>query len=229
MLKVLAAFTLTLSIILFPPAALALISNNAVSGEPMYPVKRKLEEGILFLASFNSNIYAWFSVERSDRRFIEIQTLANQDDPASDKLVSATLNDLVEQTKSAVSNVQTIEDKDQKVELIDKLNRSIISYNQGLSQVQKKLRQRTSLPSPTFAPEPTETVIPPPTLAPSPQLAEPIDDTDEDLEEAKEKLEELRRNLGKERKELNKQNKEEKQREKDNKKSVKPEGKDTKE
>ena len=39
MIKLLSIICLVLAIVLFPPAALALVSNNAVPGDATYPIK----------------------------------------------------------------------------------------------------------------------------------------------------------------------------------------------
>ena len=46
MIKLLSIICLVLAIVLFPPAALALVSNNAVPGDATYPIKRALEVAI---------------------------------------------------------------------------------------------------------------------------------------------------------------------------------------
>ena len=61
MIRLLSIITLILSIVLFPPASLALISNNAVPGDSIYPIKRFLEDGIYAVASITPGTKAWFS------------------------------------------------------------------------------------------------------------------------------------------------------------------------
>ncbi|MBI3485624.1 hypothetical protein HY025_01620 [Candidatus Daviesbacteria bacterium] len=53
MVKLLATFILILTIMLFPPATLAYISQNSLPGDRLYPVKRGLEDGVLWLASIS--------------------------------------------------------------------------------------------------------------------------------------------------------------------------------
>ena len=69
MIRLLSILTIILAIILFPPATLAVLSNNAVPGDAAYPIKRTLEDVIYAAASINPTSKAWFSAARSDRRY----------------------------------------------------------------------------------------------------------------------------------------------------------------
>lgn len=151
MVKILSTIVLILSIILFPPAALALVSNNAVPGDATYPVKRVLEDGIYAVASLNPTTKSWFAKARSDRRFKEFTTLITQGKKASD-----TLNELVSQTDIAASEIQKINDPARKQELIDQLLDSIQKYDQGLEQASKQVapQQIAQIPQSTPQPDP---------------------------------------------------------------------------
>lgn len=141
---------------LFPPAALALISNNAVPGDATYPVKRFLEDGIFTVASINPVSKAWFAAARSDRRFKEFNTLV-----AQGKKSGETLNELVEQTQVAANQIAQVKDEAQKQKLVLKLSESIKKYDQGLAQLST---QPSAPPAPTSvpSPQPTQTSAPQP-------------------------------------------------------------------
>lgn len=159
--RLLTILTLILSIVLFPPAALALISNNSVPGDATYPVKRGLEDIIFSIASVSPVSKAWFAAARSNRRFEEINVLIT-----SGKQAQATLNDLVEQTQVAANQIANVSNQSQREELTKQLAVSIEKYDKGLEELLPPL-----VPEPPPAPvaqtaRPTST--PTPTPSPSP-------------------------------------------------------------
>lgn len=164
MARILALLSITIALVLFPPAALALVSNNAVPGDATYIVKRKLEDGILLLASITPQTKAWFSVERSNRRFKEAAVLLTKNDQAS-----TTLAELVDQTSAAAVAVTQVTDPVKKQELIEQLSQSIDQYNEGLSRAVGLPPTDASLPRAPIESEPTPT--PSPTPEPTPGLA----------------------------------------------------------
>lgn len=196
--KIITALTLLLAILLFPPATLALISNNAVPGDTTYPLKRGLEDVIYAVASLNPTTRAFFAAARSDRRFEEIKTLVS-----SGRSVKDSLQELVIQTDIAVKQIQKVEDPQKKKELIANLKQSIEKYDQGLTQMQKSYEKYQ--PQPTAAPVPISVTSPTPSTTPAPVVSPPseavnIEDTREDLEEIKKELEEEKQSfdMGKE-------------------------------
>lgn len=182
--KIIIVLTLLFAILLFPPASLALISNNAVPGDATYPVKRGLEDVIYAMASLNPTTRAWFASARSDRRFEEIKILVTSGRSAKDSL-----QELILQTDIAVKQIQKVEDPQKKKELIANLQESIEKYDQGLTQIQKSYEKYQ--PQPTAAPVPISVTSPTPSpvVSPPPEVVD-IEDTREDLEEIKEELEE---------------------------------------
>ncbi len=197
MVKLLSILSIVLAIILFPPAALALVSNNAIPGDATYPIKRSLEDVIYAAASLNPTTKAWFAAARSDRRFKEFITLV-----AQGKSVSRTLNELVTQTETAASDIKKIDDPIKRQDLVNQLSESIDKYDQKLGEVshstviitpQPTVTARptlTPLPSevskPTFTPIPTQV----PTITQPPINPQEIDEAKKKLEEIKKKLEE---------------------------------------
>lgn len=204
MTRVLSVAVLILVVALFPPATLALISNNAVPGDGTYPVKRGLEDVIYKIASLNPTTRAWFAAARSDRRFEEIKILLTSGRSAKDSL-----NELVTQTDIAVKQIQKVEDPQKKKELIVNLKQSIEKYDQGLLEIKKSYEEpsKAVLPPQVPSPAPQVTETPPPALlttpsptplllpSPTPVISPPpevvdIEETREDLEEIKKELEE---------------------------------------
>ena len=129
MVRLFTVISLILALVLFPPATLALISNNAVPGDATYPIKRSLEDIIFAIASANPVSKAWFAAARSDRRFKELKTLV-----AQGKKTSETLNELVEQTNVAASQIALVTNSTEKAKLIEQLSQSIDKYDQALIQ-----------------------------------------------------------------------------------------------
>lgn len=174
MAKLLTILSLILVLLLFPPAALALISNNAVPGDATYPIKRGLEDVIFAIASINPVTKAWFSAARSDRRFQEFNILITQG-----KQADKTLNELVEQTQTTANQIVQISDRNQKAQLVEKLSESIKKYDKGLEEIGKvstaPVFTETPAPTikPTYTPRPTVTPTPHPTSTPQPSPSSP--------------------------------------------------------
>lgn len=221
MARLLTIFTLILALLLFPPAALALISNNAVPGDATYPIKRGLEDVIFSIASVHPVTKAWFSAARSDRRFQEFNILVT-----SGKQSDATLNELVEQTQSTANQIVQISDQNQKAQLAEKLSESIKKYDKGLAELppqatvtptsspqvisptSKPVVQPTSVPEaagPPAAPRPTAiphlTSIPQPSPTSTPTLIPPqppssCDEISDPIQRARCKLQDIQVGLG---------------------------------
>ncbi len=218
MVKLLSTISLILALVLFPPAALALVSNNAVPGDVTYPIKRTLEDIIFAAASIHPTTKAWFAAARSDRRFKEFTTLVTQGKKTGD-----VLNELVEQTQIAANQIADVGDESQKKKLVEQLSESIKKYDQGLQQLSPpsqaeptppSLQETTpaqtpqatlvpdSVPTPApTAPQPTPLLAPQPTPAatsfptPTPVQQSNDEERQRQIEEARKKLEEIRRRL----------------------------------
>lgn len=171
MIRLLSILTIILAIILFPPAVLAVLSNNAVPGDGTYPIKRSLEDGIYAIASLNPTSKAWFSAARSDRRFKEFSTLL-----AQGKSASNTLNELVIQTDIAAEQIKKIDDPIRKQELISQLSNSIEKYDLGLQKVSEKFEASVST---TLAPTLTQVI---PQASPSPPSSEELRKREESID-----------------------------------------------
>ncbi|MBI4038904.1 hypothetical protein HY384_03005 [Candidatus Daviesbacteria bacterium] len=162
MVRIFSIIILSLSILLFPPATLAVISNNSVPGDATYPLKRGLEDMIFAVASINPTTKAWFAAARSDRRFKELGVLITRG-----KKVGETLNELVEQTQIAADQISQVDDQSQKEKLVQQLSQSIQKYDQAL----QRFSPTTSSQPP--ASQPTITVTPLPQSQNPPKLTKP--------------------------------------------------------
>lgn len=144
MARLLTIISLVLAVLLFPPAALALISNNAVPGDRTYPIKRGLEDVIFSIASINPVTKAMFSAARSDRRFQELNVLVTQG-----KQTRETLNELVEQTQTTADQIKKVTDQTEKEKLVQQLSASIEKYDKGLEKLSTVSTPTTVFSSPT--------------------------------------------------------------------------------
>lgn len=169
-MKLLSTIILILSIILFPPAALAVVSNNAVLGDATYPIKRVLESGIYVVASLNPTTRAWFSTTRSDRRFKEVKILV-----AKGQSASQTINELVSQTEIAAEQIDQISNQEEKEKFVKELVVSIQKYDQGLTQILQEpspsgpSQITQAQPAPAIStPEPVVSVTTPEPAVPTP-------------------------------------------------------------
>ena len=163
MARIFATIILVLMIALFPPAVLAVISNDAVPGQPMYPVKRGLEWGIVKIFSVHPSTKAIFAVKRSDRRFTEVTHLVEAGDTGEN--LTASLKDLVKQTGEAADDIKKIENPEEKTRKIAELKESIKKYKQGIEAEKDKIDgqqppyQTPSAGNPSPAPTPTSATI----------------------------------------------------------------------
>lgn len=209
MVKLLSTIFMVLTIVLFPPATLALISNDAVPGQPTYPIKRSIENLILTTASINPSTKAWFNINQTERRFKEATTLIAQGQSAT-----TSLGELVSQTDTAVIQIDRVENVQRKQQLISDLSVSITKYDQGLKAASDTIEQSfvaTTKEGPTVIYEPPTqqpSSKPQPQQSPSPSVtAEPakvvqvVTDTrpglltQKDIEETRKKLEEIQKKL----------------------------------
>jgi hypothetical protein len=180
--KLLSTLILILAIVLFPPAVLAFVSQDAVPGDHTYPVKRKLEEVVLAAASVNPTTRALFSVGLTDRRFKESTTLLGEG-----KNADATLSELVTQTTTAAAQINQVSDQGQKQKLEDNLQTDVKKYIVTLAQTQDaqetlptQLSTPTSTPvsaAPSLEPSEKPSSAPSssrPTVTPSPVMPPPF-------------------------------------------------------
>lgn len=164
MAKIISIIVLILLIILSPPAVLAYISQDALPGDAAYPIKRKLEEGILLLVSIHPTTKAWFSIDRSKRRFRESRALL-----LKGNIPHKTLGELITQSQIAKDEIKRVVNISEKQKLFDEYKGSINEYKQGLSEAKKEIQEASeSQPNlqPTEKPLSKTNMSPPPTARP---------------------------------------------------------------
>lgn len=142
MLKILTSAVLILSILLFPPATLAFVSQDALPGDSLYPVKRKLEDAVLLFASITPSTKAWFAVAYSGRRYKETASLINKG-KNSDAIL--TVKELVFQTDIAAEEIKKIGNSNQRASLASNLKQTIEGYSKGLEESKKQVGIQVAL------------------------------------------------------------------------------------
>jgi len=134
MLKILSTLTLGLMFILMIPVLVIMISQDAVKGDFTYPIKKGFENTILAAASLTPYTKAYFAVALSNRRYEETEKLL-----ASGAYADVSLQELVNQTSSAASDISKISSTQQRANLIADLSSSIEKYDKGLAEAQNDI------------------------------------------------------------------------------------------
>jgi hypothetical protein len=132
--KIIQTLALVIMIVLFPPAALITLSQNAVPGDMAYPIKIKLEDAVLFLASFNPVTKAWFALAQTNRRYVEASALLDKGIDASESL-----QQLVAQADITAGDISRLQNASEKEKIITDLTKQITTYNENLSQTQTRI------------------------------------------------------------------------------------------
>lgn len=127
-------------IILFPPAALAYISQDAIPGDATYPIKRGLEKGILFLSSVTPQTKALFSVSASKTRSQEIKKLLSKGDSAYDSL-----KELISQNDIALQEIRQINSVQDQQKYLASLAETLKQNNQELTKAYDKLMDKSAV------------------------------------------------------------------------------------
>lgn len=176
MIKIISILILVLFIVLLPPAVLAYASQDAIPGDGLYPVKRKLEDLILGVVSINPISKAWFALAYSRRRFSEATSLLDKNDRIG---ASLSYKELVVQTQSVATQVQQVKDSSLRTQL----NKSILEYQQGLKDAKQKVARNTpiltpapSTPSSSPNPDSSKTISTPPPSSPDDDFQKKLDD-----------------------------------------------------
>lgn len=151
--KILNITTGILIVLLAPFTVAAIISQNAIPGDSLYPLKRSLENMVLTAAAVSPATRAAFRTDLANRRFIEAQKLL------VDKRDASGLTDFVSEIQITQLELQRVSDPKQKEELTKKLIVSIAQYEEKLSYVQTQIATVTTtqtipstLTSPPFQP-----------------------------------------------------------------------------
>lgn len=151
--------------ILTPLFFIALLSQNSLPGDFLYPVKRGIENSFLAAASVNPTRKAFIHTDLADRRFSEAEKLLlSQAD-------TAPLNDLVTQVQSTEAAISAADPAKQE-ELTTKVIAQIDSYQAKLTNTAQQIHNNPA-PFSTTATQsqqalPTQVVTSTKTVTPTP-------------------------------------------------------------
>lgn len=190
--------------VLTPLTFVGLFSQNSIPGEILYPVKIGIENVGSIAFSFTPEAHASYSTSLTTRRFDEAQQLiVTRSDTQG-------LKTLVTQTGKAQESVTQVQNVEQKKAIEEKLVKSINTYQEKLTALQKTVDpQYTAPPTPTPTvyqqnemrqetnPVPTKII---PTLSPiqpnlpiaNPAEPKPASEIISSIEETKNQLEKIK-------------------------------------
>lgn len=132
-------------LVLTPLTFTGVLSQNAIPGDILYPVKKSFENVALTAFAFFPETKANYTIQIAENRYDEAQKLILA------KSDSQGLDTLIAQVQSATQTVDVLKNQEQKQVLQEKLIASIDSYQQKLIQVQEQV---AVAPTPT----PTQTL-----------------------------------------------------------------------
>lgn len=164
MAKLLSLLILVAMFVLLIPTGLVLASQNAVPGDTAYPIKRKMEDVIVNIASLHPTTKAYFRVDLTNRRLDEsIKLVGRQDSVLADK----TLYEYAAQTNEAVKEIMQIQDQKTRREVAKKMLAELDAQKKKLDQL--KVEQSKTGLSPTNATPSPSGPTPTPVLVQVPQ------------------------------------------------------------
>ena len=130
-LKILYNITLsTLALVMAMPTAAILVTWNTVPGEQLYPLKRGLENAVLFVVSPSYRARSNLQINLIDRRLYEVKRTLKQKS-------SAALPELTHQAIEASTEIQDTNRTDIQEKTSDMLSEKILNAQQEL-EVEKK-------------------------------------------------------------------------------------------
>ena len=163
--------------VLTPLTFVGLFSQNAIPGNILYPVKIGIENTGEIAFSFTPASHASYSTALTTRRFEEAtQLIVTRSDTEG-------LQTLIAQTEKAQKSLTQVENVEQKKAIEENLVKSIDTYQQKLTTLQKTVDSQYIAPTPTETPIPTviiyqnyqkTQVIPTPTATPTNTPALPL-------------------------------------------------------
>lgn len=129
--KWISTVVLILAVVFLPPAILAYVSQDSLPGDTIYPIKRALEDGILFLASISNPTKAFFAIAYSQRRYKEVTGLIAKEDFGA---TSKSLQELIMQTSLATGDIREVSSVESRRALAAQLSMAIEEYDKGLEE-----------------------------------------------------------------------------------------------
>jgi len=135
-------------VVLTPLTFTGILSQNAIPGDILYPVKKSFENVALTAFAFFPETKANYTIQITENRYDEAQKLilAKSDSQGLDALIA--------QVQSATQTVNVLKNEEQKQVLQEKLIASIDTYQQKLIQVQEQV---AVAPTTNPAPHPLRT------------------------------------------------------------------------
>lgn len=227
MARILGILVFIFMVVMLIPTGLVLASQNSVPGDTTYPIKRKLEDVIISVASLHPTTKAYFRVDFSKRRFKETTELilrGHKEDAVK------SFNDLNSQTQQALDDVTKLSDKYKKLEYLEAMIKEADERSKKYEELQQNIpaQANKSKPSPTPFPtsaastsrlvdpnsKPTSTPVPatptPRSTAPTynvdPAIVAALEQARQENEKYKKKLEEEKERAKKEAATLQHQN-----------------------
>lgn len=131
--------------LLIPGTALGYFSEGSLPGQPLYPLKRGIENVALSAQSFNNQAKALYEVELTNRRLAESTKLLASNEPVYN------FEDVYTQIAAARASISTISDVTERKQAEQKLEDTITLYQNQLMTLQANAPKNTTFPflSPT--------------------------------------------------------------------------------
>ncbi len=166
--KIIGFFTWSSLILLIPLAALGFLSESSLPGNPLYTVKRGIEDIVLGFESFNANTKALYTVYLADKRFSETEKLLTSN---TIQLNTSSTNDLLDQIIQARDTINQVSDANERLQLRKQLLQNITDYRSQLALLQNQVPQVQPTPSLPQTQSQQVTIVPTqqPSIPPTPQ------------------------------------------------------------
>lgn len=158
MARILSLLLVVLMVMGLIPTGLVLASQNSVPGDSAYPIKRKMEEIIIALASLHPSTKTFFRVDLASRRFDESAKLVAL---GKGKLADESLVEFSEQTKATVAEILNTQDLKTRKELAKKMLAQLQTQKARIAEVgsQSNLAQTNQAASQSPTPSPTPVLV----------------------------------------------------------------------
>ncbi|MDE2026897.1 MAG: hypothetical protein KGJ07_10525, partial [Patescibacteria group bacterium] len=133
-------FTWVFLLFLIPTTALGYFAEGSIPGQPLYPMKRGIENVVLTLQFFNRNSQAAYQVNLVNKRFNEAEQLLTMDTSNAQDLQN--LSSQLETTKNFLLSMP---DSPEKRQIQQTLIVNIQQYQQKIQQQQQVLQNRQQI------------------------------------------------------------------------------------
>ncbi len=162
--KIISILTWSSLLLLVPLATLGFMSENSIPGNPLYPMKRAIENIVTSFDGFDKNALALYTVSLVAQRFSETKKLASENSIA---LNTSQVQDFISQINSARETINAVTNPQEKQTLRNQLIQQIENYRNQLVILQTQQSGPTNIAS-----EPLAIILPTPSqvsdILPSP-------------------------------------------------------------